>query len=162
VKPDNIRSLDDFTRRPFTTAKDQQDGYPLPLRSVPFKDIVRIHASSGTTGKRKVLLYTQKDIDDWDDFFARCYEMAALTKEDRAQLPVGYGVWKKAKTFDAFGWLVLLCRDAHMSRTRENSAVAGVRYYGYYSNVSRGKRRKQDQDEWIPCILEPVESLQVE
>ncbi|MFW6114800.1 MAG: phenylacetate--CoA ligase [Thermodesulfobacteriota bacterium] len=93
VKPEDIRSLDDIKRLPFTTAKDLQEGYPFPLRSVPFKDIVRIHASSGTTGKRKVLCYTQKDIDDWGDFFARCYEMAGLTEEDRIQIAVGYGVW---------------------------------------------------------------------
>jgi phenylacetate-CoA ligase len=93
VKPDDIRSLDDIKRLPFTTAKDLQEGYPFPLRSVPFKDIVRIHASSGTTGKRKVLCYTQRDIDDWGYFFARCYEMAGLTEEDRVQIAVGYGVW---------------------------------------------------------------------
>ncbi|MBE9522102.1 MAG: phenylacetate--CoA ligase [Proteobacteria bacterium] len=93
MKPDDIHSLDDIKRLPFTTAQDLQDGYPFPLRSVPFKDIVRIHASSGTTGKRKVLCYTQKDIDDWGDFFARCYEMAGLTEEDRVQIAVGYGVW---------------------------------------------------------------------
>jgi phenylacetate-CoA ligase len=93
VKPSDIRSLDDLKKLPFTTAQDLQDGYPFPLRSVPFKDIVRIHASSGTTGKRKVLCYTQKDIDDWGAFFARCYEMAGLTDEDRVQIAVGYGVW---------------------------------------------------------------------
>jgi len=93
VKPDDICSLDDIKRLPFTTAKDLQEGYPFPLRSVPFEDIVRIHASSGTTGKRKVLCYTQKDIDDWSDFFARCYEMAGLSREDRVQIAVGYGVW---------------------------------------------------------------------
>lgn len=93
VVPGDIGSLDDIEKLPFTTSKDLQDGYPFPLRSVPFKDIVRIHASSGTTGKRKVLSYTQKDIDDWGDFFARCYEMAGLTQEDRVQIAVGYGVW---------------------------------------------------------------------
>jgi len=93
IKPGDIRSLDDLKKLPFTTAQDLQDGYPFPLRSVPFRDIVRIHASSGTTGKRKVLCYTQKDIDDWGAFFARCYEMAGLTAEDRVQIAVGYGVW---------------------------------------------------------------------
>ena len=68
-------------------------GTPFPLRSVPFDRIVRIHASTGTTGKRKVLCYTQKDVDDWAHFFARCYEMAALDQKDRVQIAVGYGVW---------------------------------------------------------------------
>ena len=93
VKPEDIKSLDDIVKLPFTTAQDLRDGYPFPLKSVPFKDIVRIHASSGTTGKRKVLCYTQKDIDDWIYMFSRCYEMAGLTEEDRVQICVGYGVW---------------------------------------------------------------------
>lgn len=93
IRAEHIRSLDDIEKLPLTTSKDLQDGYPFPLQSVPFKDIVRIHASSGTTGKRKVLSYTQKDIDDWANFFARCYEMAGLTEEDRVQIAVGYGVW---------------------------------------------------------------------
>jgi phenylacetate-CoA ligase len=93
VKPDEIRSLEDLKKLPFTTSKDLQEGYPFPLLSVPFEKVVRIHASSGTTGKRKVLSYTQKDIDDWAHFFARCYEMAELSPEDRVQIAVGYGVW---------------------------------------------------------------------
>ena len=93
VKPGDIRSLEDLKKLPFTTSKDLQEGYPFPLVSVPFEKVVRIHASSGTTGKRKVLSYTQKDIDDWAHFFARCYEMAELTPEDRVQIAVGYGVW---------------------------------------------------------------------
>ena len=93
VKPGDIRTLKDLQKLPFTTAKDLQEGYPFPLLSVPFEKVVRIHASSGTTGKRKVLAYTQKDINDWANFFARCYEMAGLTHEDRVQIAVGYGVW---------------------------------------------------------------------
>jgi phenylacetate-CoA ligase len=93
VKPEQIKSLDDLKRLPFVTSKDLARGYPFPMLSVPMSDVVRIHASSGTTGKRKVLCYTQKDIDDWAHFFARCYEMADLTSEDRVQICVGYGVW---------------------------------------------------------------------
>ncbi|HXX34420.1 MAG TPA: phenylacetate--CoA ligase [Thermodesulfobacteriota bacterium] len=93
VKPKHIKSLKDISKLPFTTAKDLQEGYPFPLRSIPFEKIVRIHASSGTTGKRKVLCYTQRDINDWANMFARCYEMAGLTTKDRVQIAVGYGVW---------------------------------------------------------------------
>src|SRR3990170_4851270 len=93
VTPDTLRSLDDLARIPFTTAEDLRLGYPLPLRSVPPRDIVRIHSSSGTTGKRKILCYTQKESDDWLDMFGRCYEMAGLTREDRVQICVGYGLW---------------------------------------------------------------------
>ena len=93
ITPDDINSMDDLIRLPFTTAGDLREGYPFPLRAAPFDQIVRIHASSGTTGKRKVLCYTQKDIDDWADMFARCYEMANLSQEDRVQIAVGYGLW---------------------------------------------------------------------
>jgi len=99
VHPEDIKDLDDLKKLPFTTAQDLQEGYPFPLLSVPFEKVVRIHASSGTTGKRKVLCYTQKDIDDWTHFFARCYEMAELTKEDRVQIAVGYGVWTAGISF---------------------------------------------------------------
>jgi phenylacetate-CoA ligase len=111
VRPEDIQNLSDLQKLPFTTAKDLQDGYPYPLLAVPLKDVVRIHASSGTTGKRKVLCYTQKDIDDWTHFFARCYEMAELTPEDRVQIAVGYGVWTAGAGFQAacekFGALAL-------------------------------------------------------
>lgn len=93
IGPDDIRSLDDLKKLPVTTSADLAEGYPFPLLCVPMKDVVRIHASSGTTGKRKVLCYTRKDVDDWAHFFARCYEMAELTAEDRVQICVGYGVW---------------------------------------------------------------------
>jgi len=111
VRPEDIQSLADLQKLPFTTAKDLQDGYPFPLLAVPLKDVVRIHASSGTTGKRKVLCYTKKDIDDWTHFFARCFEMAELNPEDRVQIAVGYGVWTAGAGFQAacerFGALAL-------------------------------------------------------
>jgi phenylacetate-CoA ligase len=111
VRPEDIRSLDDLDKLPFTTSKDLQEGYPFPLLSVPFEKVVRIHASSGTTGKRKVLCYTQKDIEDWTHFFARCYEMAKLTQEDRVQIAVGYGVWTAGISFqmgcEAFGAMAI-------------------------------------------------------
>jgi len=99
VNPGSIKSLHDLKRLPFTTKEDLADGYPFPLLSVPMSQVVRIHASSGTTGKRKVLCYTQKDVDDWQHFFARCYEMADLTPEDRIQICVGYGVWTAGAGF---------------------------------------------------------------
>ncbi len=93
VRSEDIQTLDDIRKLPFTTADDLRKGYPFPLLSVPQSRVVRIHASSGTTGKRKILSYTQKDIDDWIHFFARCYEMAGITAEDRVQIAVGYGIW---------------------------------------------------------------------
>jgi phenylacetate-CoA ligase len=93
VTPADVRTLDDIRSLPFTTADDLREGYPMPLLSVPESKVVRIHASSGTTGKKKVLTYTQKDIDDWIKMFARCYELAGLTVDDRVEIAVGYGIW---------------------------------------------------------------------
>ncbi len=111
VQPADIRHLDDIRRLPFTSADDLREGYPFPLLSVPESEVVRIHASSGTTGKRKILSYTQKDIEDWIHFFARCYEMAELGSEDRVQIAVGYGVWTAGVGFqlgcERFGAMAL-------------------------------------------------------
>ena len=93
ISPGDIRTLSDLSRLPFTTAEDLRDGYPLPLQSVDQREIVRIHSSSGTTGKRKILCYTRKDLEDWLQMFCRCYEMAGVTREDRVQICVGYGLW---------------------------------------------------------------------
>ncbi|MDP1990486.1 MAG: phenylacetate--CoA ligase [Syntrophales bacterium] len=111
VTPGRIQSLDDLKQLPFVTAQDLQANYPWPLLSVPMKQIVRLHASTGTTGKRKVLVYTPKDIDDWADMFARCYETAELSREDRVQICVGYGVWTAGVGFqlgcERFGALAI-------------------------------------------------------
>lgn len=111
IRPEDVRSLDDLGSLPFTTAEDLTEGYPYPLLSVPMKEVVRIHASSGTTGKRKVLCYTKKDIEDWTHFFARCYEMAELTTSDRVQIAVGYGIWTAGISFqmgcEAFGAMAI-------------------------------------------------------
>ncbi|MBE0583392.1 MAG: ATP-binding cassette domain-containing protein, partial [Desulfofustis sp.] len=93
VRPESIQCLEDLQKLPFTTTDHLREEYPYPLRAVPYEQIVRVHASSGTTGKRKVLCYTQKDLDDWTHFFARCYQMAGVTPLDRVQIAVGYGVW---------------------------------------------------------------------
>jgi phenylacetate-CoA ligase len=111
IRPADVRSLEDLSRLPFTGADDLREDYPFPLLSVPESRVVRIHASSGTTGKKKVLAYTQKDLDDWAQFFARCYEMAGLGTEDRVQIAVGYGLWTAGVGFqlgcERFGAMAL-------------------------------------------------------
>jgi phenylacetate-CoA ligase len=111
VKPEDIRSIEDIVQLPFTTAEDLRNEYPFPLKAVDFTDIVRIHSSSGTTGKRKILSYTQKDIDDWAYMFGRCYELAGVTREDRVQICVGYGLWTAGVGFqlgcEKFGALAI-------------------------------------------------------
>jgi len=101
VRPEDIRTLEDLSRLPTLDKEDLQEEYPFPLLSVPLEDVVRIHASSGTTGKRKVLVYTQRDVDRWADLFARCYEMAGLSRSDRVQIAVGYGLWTAGAGFQA-------------------------------------------------------------
>ena len=99
VCADDIRSLDDLPKLPTIDADDLRRGYPLPLLCVPDKDVVRIHASSGTTGKRKILAYTAKDVSMFYDQMARCFEMAGLTPQDRVQMAVGYGLWTAGAGF---------------------------------------------------------------
>jgi len=98
-EPGMALDLQDLANLPFTTVDDLREGYPLPLLSVPEDQVVRVHASSGTTGKRKVLAYTQADINTWKHMFARCYELAGLTTLDRVQIAVGYGLWTAGAGF---------------------------------------------------------------
>ena len=111
VSAKDIRTLDDIRKLPFTTTDDLRKGYPFPLLAVPESQVVRIHASSGTTDRRKIISYTQNDIDDWIQFFARCYEMAGITVEDRVQIAVGYGIWTAGVGFqlgcEKFGAMAL-------------------------------------------------------
>lgn len=93
VGPEDIQTLEDVRKLPFTDKAELRKDYPFGWRAVSFEDIVRIHASSGTTGKKTVVYYTQQDIDDWAEMFARCYEMAGVTKGDRVQITPGYGLW---------------------------------------------------------------------
>jgi phenylacetate-CoA ligase len=99
VQPEDIRSLDDLVHLPFTTVDDLRREYPLPLLSVPEDEVVRIHASSGTTGKRKIMAYTGSDVETWKTMMARCYELAGLTPRDRVQIAVGYGLWTAGAGF---------------------------------------------------------------
>ncbi|MCA1945452.1 MAG: phenylacetate--CoA ligase [Desulfovibrio sp.] len=98
-QPGERLGLEELGRLPFTTVEDLRQGYPLPLLSVPEEQVVRVHASSGTTGKRKVLAYTEQDILTWKHMFARCYELAGLTVLDRVQICVGYGLWTAGAGF---------------------------------------------------------------
>lgn len=93
VDPASVTGHADLPRLPFSTKEDLRSSYPLGWAAVPPAQLVRIHASSGTTGKRTVCAYTARDVDDWADQFARCFETAGVTPEDRVQVMVGYGLW---------------------------------------------------------------------
>lgn len=89
----DVQTQADFEALPFSEKADLRDAYPLGLAAVPESEIVRIHSSSGTTGTPVIIPYTQQDVIDWAVQFARCYEMAGITKDDRIQIAPGYGLW---------------------------------------------------------------------
>lgn len=93
LKPEDIKGVEDITKLPFTTKADLRDNYPFGLFAVPQDDIVRVHASSGTTGKPTVVGYTQADIEMWSECVARCMTMAGITKKDIVQVAYGYGLF---------------------------------------------------------------------
>ena len=93
VKPEDIKSIDDITKLPFTTKQDLRDNYPNGLFAVPNSEIVRLHASSGTTGKPIVAGYTAHDIDNWAEGVARCLSAYGASKEDTIQVSYGYGLF---------------------------------------------------------------------
>ena len=93
VEPGDIKGLEDLTKLPFTTKNDLRDTYPTGLFAVPRSQIVRIHASSGTTGKATVVGYTRRDIEIWSECVARVMTMADLTNEDTIQISYGYGLF---------------------------------------------------------------------
>ena len=93
VKPSAIKTLDDIQKIPFTKKQDLRDGYPFGFFAVPMKKIVRIHTTSGTTGKPTVVGYTQKDIDTWADLIARNMTMVGVGKDDIFQNMVNYGMF---------------------------------------------------------------------
>lgn len=93
VKPADINSIDDIVKLPFTYKTDLRDNYPFDLFAVPMKDIVRVHASSGTTGKPTTVGYTKKDIENWREVVARCLTMAGISSDDVMQVSYGYGLF---------------------------------------------------------------------
>lgn len=93
VTPDGIKSLNDLRRFPFTTKQDIRDNYPFGLFAAPMSSIVRLHASSGTTGRAIVVGYTKRDIDTWSELMARCFVAAGVTKNDIIHNAYGYGLF---------------------------------------------------------------------
>ena len=93
LMPGDIKGLEDITKLPFTTKDDLRDNYPFGLFAVPNSEIVRVHASSGTTGKATVVGYTRYDLEIWAECVARCMTMAGVTKNDIIQIAYGYGLF---------------------------------------------------------------------
>ncbi len=93
IEPGDITTIDDLQKLPFTTKQDLRDNYPFGLFTVPQADIVRLHASSGTTGKSTVVGYTHNDIEMWSEVVARSLTMAGVGKSDIIQVAYGYGLF---------------------------------------------------------------------
>ncbi len=93
IKPDDINTLDDLKKMPFTTKQDLRDNYPFSLFAVPMSEVVRIHSSSGTTGKPTVVGYTRKDLEIWTELMARALTSAGGTKRSVIQNAYGYGLF---------------------------------------------------------------------
>ena len=96
-----VSTPEDFKKIPFTDKADLRNAYPLGIQAVPDEKVVRIHSSSGTTGKPVIIPYTAKDVEDWATMFARCYEIAGITSRDRIQITPGYGLWTAGIGFQA-------------------------------------------------------------
>jgi phenylacetate-CoA ligase len=101
ISPEQITLPEHIRNIPFTTKEELRDAYPLGLQAVPDEQVVRIHSSSGTTGKPIIIPYTAKDVQVWAEMMARCYETAGMTPMDRVQITPGYGLWTAGIGFQA-------------------------------------------------------------
>ncbi len=152
IKPEDIRSLDDLRRLPFTTKQNMRDSYPYGLFAAPMEEIVRIHASSGTTGKPTVVGYTQKDIETWSELMARSFMAAGANKGDIIHNAYGYGLFtgglgahygaeklgasvipisggntkRQIMIMQDFGSTVLTCTPSYSLYLAEEAAAEGV------------------------------------
>ena len=93
LSPDDIRSIDDIVKLPFTTKQDLRDNYPYGLQAAPASEIVRVHASSGTTGNPTIVGYTRKDLAIWSEVMSRCLTAYGVTRDDTFSVSYGYGLF---------------------------------------------------------------------
>lgn len=93
ITPNDIRTVDDLRKLPFTTKQDLRDNYPQGLQAAPQSEIIRLHASSGTTGNPTIVGYTRKDINIWSECMARCLTSFGITRDDIVSVAYGYGLF---------------------------------------------------------------------
>lgn len=98
---DSVQDQTDIERVPFTTKEELREAYPLNIQAVPDEEIVRIHSSSGTTGKPIIIPYTKSDVDEWAEMMCRCMSVAGINARDRVQITPGYGLWTAGIGFQA-------------------------------------------------------------
>ena len=152
LKPEDIRGIEDIVKLPFSYKSDLRDYYPFGLFAVPMKDIVRTHASSGTTGKRIVVGYTASDLDLWSECIARMLSAVGVTEDDIVQVSFGYGLFTggfglhtgaekigatvipmssgntalQIQTMADFGATVLCCTPSYAMHLGEEAQKAGM------------------------------------
>ena len=93
IDPAGIKTFEDLQSLPFTTKEELRLAYPLQAQAAPDDEVVRVHSSSGTTGKPVIIPYTQYDVDTWAEMMARCLKMTGVNRLDRVQVTPGYGLW---------------------------------------------------------------------
>ncbi len=151
--PDDIKSIDDLSKLPFTLKTDLRDNYPFGMFTVPMSEIVRIHASSGTTGKPTVVGYTRKDLNSWSEVVTRSLCMAGVHREDIVQVAYGYGLFtgglglhygcenlgasvipisggntdKQLQLMQDFGTSVIACTPSYSLFLAEEMEAAGIK-----------------------------------
>ncbi|MBM7854103.1 phenylacetate-CoA ligase [Desulfohalotomaculum tongense] len=101
IKPGDIRTIKDLASIPFTTKSELREAYPLGMMAVSEEQVVRIHSSSGTTGKPVIIPYTRRDVEIWAEMMARCMSVVGVTNRDRVQITPGYGLWTAGIGFQA-------------------------------------------------------------
>ncbi len=152
IEPGDIKGIDDLSKLPFTTKQDLRDHYPYGLFAVPMEDVVRVHASSGTTGRPTVVGYTKNDIAMWADMIARCLVAYGVNKKDMVQVAYGYGLFtgglgmhfgaehlgatvipisggntkKQIQLIDEFGSTILACTPSYALYLGESMRQMGI------------------------------------
>ena len=93
LSPDDIQTIEDIVKLPFTTKQDLRDNYPYGLQAAPASEIVRVHASSGTTGNPTIVGYTRRDLSVWSEVMSRCLSAYGVTRNDTFSVSYGYGLF---------------------------------------------------------------------
>ena len=130
--PEDIHSLDDIAKLPFTVKSDLRDTYPFGLFASPMKDVVRLHVSSGTTGKPIVVAYTKEDVDVWSSVLVRCFAGCGLHRGDIVQVAYGYGLFtgghadRQIMLMKDFGVTAMCCTPTYFLHLIDRAAELGV------------------------------------
>lgn len=106
LSPDDIQTIEDIVKLPFTTKQDLRDNYPYGLQAAPASEIVRVHASSGTTGNPTIVGYTRRDLSVWSEVMSRCLSAYGVTRNDTFSVSYGYGACLQAGWAHIMGWRI--------------------------------------------------------